>query len=232
MQRTLTRFWSIPFSVERVCFVRMGWTPKFVYLGISPEVFQPTEAAREGFVVGVGSLTFEKGIDIAIRAIATIAAPKRPALVWIANAVSHPYFEEMQSLAELLGVEYSVRTRVSDEELTGLVSRAALMIYTSRLEPFGLAPLEANACGTPVVAVAEGGVRETIHHMHNGLLVHSRNPEALGRAVLALLDDAELARQLGSRARDEVQLHWGWEAAIDRLEARLNSATTARLAAT
>lgn len=195
-------------------------------LGIASELFRTTGEPRERFVVGVGSETFEKGVDIAIRAIASIAKAKRPPLVWIANLTSHWYHEEMQSLAHTLEVDFDVRTRIADAELVSLLNRAALMIYTSRLEPLGLAPLEANACGTPVVAVAEGGVRETIRHLENGLLVLGRDPAALGRAVLTLLEHTELARRLGSRGREQVQTNWTWEAAIDRLEERLQSAMT------
>jgi glycosyltransferase involved in cell wall biosynthesis len=56
------------------------------------------------------------------------------------------------------------RWRFSDENIVELLNRAAVMVYSARLEPFGLAPLEANACATPVVAVAEGGVRESIRN--------------------------------------------------------------------
>ena len=44
------------------------------------------------------------------------------------------------------------------------IHSTAAMLYAPRLEPFGLAPLEANACGLPVIAVPEGGVRETVVH--------------------------------------------------------------------
>jgi glycosyltransferase involved in cell wall biosynthesis len=197
------------------------------YLGISVEQFRRTDVKREQFVIGVGSLTFEKGVDIAIRAIAAIPKAKRPDLTWIANVTSRPYYEQMKSLADSLDVRFSIKTKITDKELIDLLSKAALMIYTSRLEPFGLAPLEANACGTPVVAVGEGGVRESIQHMTNGLLVPDRNPVALGRAIQTLIEDTDLAQRLGSRGREEVRLHWTWEAAVDRLEALLMEARAA-----
>ena len=194
------------------------------YLGIASDLFRITGETRENFVVGVGSETFEKGVDIAIRAVASIAKPKRPPLVWIANLTSNRYHDEMQGLARSLEVDFVVRTRIADTELVSLLNRAALMMYTSRLEPFGLAPLEANSCGTPVVAVAEGGVRETQIHMTNGLLVQGRDPIALGREVLRLMEDKELASQLGMRGRALVETNWTWEAAIDRLEHSLYAA--------
>ncbi|MEO8751355.1 MAG: glycosyltransferase family 4 protein [Casimicrobiaceae bacterium] len=200
-----------------------GLDAELCYLGISSDVFRPTGVQRERFVIGVGSITFEKGIDIAIRAIAAIPEATRPPLTWIANLVSQPYCDEMQSLASSLRVAFTIRTRLPDGEVVALLNKAAVMLYTSRLEPFGLAPLEANACGTPVVAVAEGGIRETIRHMHNGLLVQSRDAAALGRATLLLLDDPGLAQRLGTRGRHDVDEQWGWDAAVDRLEAHLQA---------
>ena len=99
---------------------------------------------------------------------------------------------------------------------------ALVMVYAPRLEPFGLAPLEANACGLPVVAVAEGGVRETIIDQVNGLLVDC-NPAAMGATIQRLRDDPALARQLGAAGRKLVEANWGVEQATDRLERQLKS---------
>lgn len=207
-----------------------GLDAEVSYLGIATELFRTTSETRGRFVISVGSESFEKGVDTAIRAIASIAKAQRPPLVWIANVAIPAYHKEMQLLARTLDVDFEVKMRITDTELVSLLNRAALMIYAPRLEPFGLAPLEANACGTPVVAVAEGGIRETIRHSENGLLVNDRDPAALGHAVLTLLEDVELARQLGARGREEVVTNWTWEAAIDRLDACLHSAASAEVA--
>jgi glycosyltransferase involved in cell wall biosynthesis len=94
------------------------------------------------------------------------------------------------------------------------------LLYAPRLEPFGLAPLEANACGLPVIAVAEGGVRETVVDQVNGLLVEN-NPVAMAEAIARLSSDPSLARKLGAKARHAVKENWDLNAAIDRLEQKL-----------
>ena len=91
---------------------------------------------------------------------------------------------------------------------------------SSRLEPFGFAPLEANACGAPVVAVAEGGVRETVRDGLNGFLVDDE-PDAIARAMDRLLSDPKLAKSMGERACEYVQREWNVERGVDRLEAYL-----------
>jgi glycosyltransferase involved in cell wall biosynthesis len=74
-----------------------------------------------------------------------------------------------------------------------------------------------------VVAVAEGGVRETVVDGVNGLLVE-HDPRAMARAIERLRDNPDYARQLGENGRRLVMEKWTWSAAIDRLEARFAEA--------
>jgi glycosyltransferase involved in cell wall biosynthesis len=106
---------------------------------------------------------------------------------------------------------------ISDAELVAFLNKAALLLYTSRLEPFGLAPLEANACGLPVVGIAEGGIRETIQDGINGFLVDPE-PESIARAAERLLHDLGLAKRLGETAADYVRREWDVEESVTRLE--------------
>lgn len=196
-----------------------GRDARVCYLGIDTRLFFPTGVPRERFVVGLGAMTASKGVDLAIAAMAVLAEP-RPPLVWVADRADTAYGERMAALARDVGVRLDVRVRLSDPELARLLNRAAVMVYASRLEPFGLAPLEAAACGTPVVAVAEGGVRETIRDGVNGITVQ-RSPEELAAGIQRLLDDPGLARTLGEAGARNARSEWSIERSIDRLEAEL-----------
>jgi glycosyltransferase involved in cell wall biosynthesis len=194
---------------------------KVCYLGIDPKAFPAISPLKEKFVIGLGAFGMWKGIDLAIRAIATIEAPIRPSLVWVGNMADEAYLQDMKTLAEGLRVVLVPRVLVSQDELVSLLGRAAAMIYTSRLEPFGYAPLEANACGTSVVGIAEGGIRETIEPGVNGLLVEPGDPVGLGRAVLKYVENLDASREDGIRARNHVLDRWGLDSSIDRLESHL-----------
>lgn len=195
-----------------------GLDAKVCYLGVDTDLFRPTGVERENFIVGIGGIYLGKGIDRAISALGAIAASQRPELIWIGNFSSESYQQEMEKLAKSLGVKVSFKVRITDEEIVNLLNRAAASIYTTRLEPFGFAPLEANACGTPVVAIAEGGVRETVKEGINGFLVNDDDPVAIGEAILKLLERPDLARQIGEKAKQYVRENWTWKEALDRLE--------------
>jgi glycosyltransferase involved in cell wall biosynthesis len=195
-----------------------GLDAKVCYLGVDTALFSDQNASREDVVVGVGAFVYEKNIHFAIEALAAVPAP-RPRLVWVGNVALPTYLDVLKRHAASLGVVFEPKVRIDDHELIGILNRAMAMIYAPRLEPFGYAPLEANACGTPVIAVAEGGVRETVVDGVNGLLVE-HNVRALAQAIEHLRDHPEYARQLGESGARLVHEKWSFGASIDRLEQR------------
>jgi glycosyltransferase involved in cell wall biosynthesis len=203
-----------------------GVEAKVCYLGVDTEKFVDLNLPRENYVVGLGAFVKLKNVEFALRSLAAMPAP-RPRLVWIGNAANESYLEDMKRLAAQLEVDFEPLVKIDDDELVRVLNRALLMIYCSRLEPFGFAPLEANACGTPVLAVAEGGVRESIVNEVNGLLVDSE-PRAMAAAITRLSHDREYARRLGQTARRQVLEQWSLEAAVERLEQRLEAAVDER----
>ena len=169
------------------------------YLGVDLAAFPPSQAAKQPYIVGLGAFGPQKGIDLAIRAVAATAGHRAtppdgpPRLVWVGNVADAAYLQRMSDLAGSLGVRFEPTRMATQAALCDLLGRAAAMIYTSRLEPFGYAPLEANACGTVVVGLAEGGIRESIEPGVNGLLIDDGDPEALGQALAGYLDDLDRA---------------------------------------
>jgi len=199
-----------------------GLNAKVCYLGVDVKKFVDLNLPRENYVVGLGAFVKLKNVEFALRSLAGIPEPRRPRLVWIGNAADPLYLEAIKRLAAELKVDFEPLVKIDDDELVNILNRAMLMIYTSRLEPFGFAPLEANACGTPVLAIAEGGVRETIVDGVNGLLVDD-DPRAMADAITRLSNDREYARCLGQMGRQQVAEKWSVEASVERLERRLSA---------
>ena len=196
-----------------------GREAKTCYLGVDTDQFCDLNLKRERFIVSLGSFDENKGVELCLRSVALLSEP-RPPLVWIANSKNERYVEQMSALAESLGLDLQIKSLISDTELVETLNRASILLYAPRLEPFGFAPLEANACGTPVVGVAEAGLRETVLDGTTGLLA-DREPEAIAAALQKLLDDPGLARELGMQGAAHVRAKWGWECAVDRLENHL-----------
>ena len=105
-------------------------------------------------------------------------------------------------------------------------NRAELVVYAPYLEPFGLVPIEAMACGTPVVAVAEGGTKESVMDKETGILT-VRSEGVFAEAVSSLLKDDKRRETIGKRAVEVVRDFWTLEHAGKRMLDHLNLAIVA-----
>jgi glycosyltransferase involved in cell wall biosynthesis len=196
-----------------------GLDAEVCYLGTDLSCFVDQGLQRDRFVIGLGSYTPEKNLRLVIEALALLPQP-RPALAWVGNVDHGGILAEMTALAAARSVPFTPYLRIPDDKLVTLLNRAAAMVYAPRLEPFGLAPIEAAACGLPVIAVAEGGVRETVIDGETGLLVKN-TPGAVAEAVARLLADPALAHRLGAAGRANAARQWSLDACADRIEQAL-----------
>jgi glycosyltransferase involved in cell wall biosynthesis len=136
--------------------------------------------------------------------------------VLIGNVVDASWKNGLERLAAETGVQLEIQTMLSEPELVLQYNRATLFLYAPYREPFGLAPLEAMACRTPVVAVNEGGVRETVQNGKSGVLTE-RDERSFAVAIERLLLDEAAQKELGSRGHDAVHALWTVEQAGQRL---------------
>ncbi len=197
-----------------------GRRARVVYHGVDTARFRRTGVQKERVVLSVGAMLPAKGFDFVISALGRIPENRRPGLVIVSDRGYGAYRRLLEAHAQRNAVALTVLSRVSDDELVGWYNRASLLAYAPYLEPFGLAALEAMACGTPVVAVAEGGTRESVRGGETGILT-PRDEAAFAAAVERVMTDARLAERLAGAASDDVSRHWTWAASAERLEAAL-----------
>lgn len=190
------------------------------YHGVDVESFPALSLSRENMVLSVGALTPLKGFGLIIEGLARLPAATRPRLVLVSNYQNPDERLFLESLANRLGVEVSFLAMVDHQSLVDLYNRALMTVYTPVKEPFGLVPLESMACGTPVIGVAEGGVKETIRDGVTGRLV-ARDPDVLAAAIAELLADPALRTRIGQAGREYVEREWVWERAVSQLERHL-----------
>jgi glycosyltransferase involved in cell wall biosynthesis len=203
-----------------------GVNAQVSYHGVDVDRFRPAAADKQNFVLSVGSLTPLKGFDFLIRVMARYRGASRPPLVIASNFQNAPERAYLEQLAGELGVEVVLRGNVGDGDLVQLYSQAKAVVYAPVREPFGLVPLEAMACAAPVVAVAEGGIVESVVDGETGLLA-PRDPDAFADSIQRIVEDPALARRYGDNGRAHVLRHWTWDRAVSALERHLADATAA-----
>lgn len=191
------------------------------YLGVDTDRFcPPSHATRQPYVLSVGTIQPAKGFDFLIAALGHLPPALRPPLHIVANASDPAERAYLAALAHRHAVTVRIEMLIDDSDLARRYAEAALVLYAPVREPFGLVTLEALACGTAVVAVAEGGIPEVMRDGVTGRLT-ARDESAFAEAVGGLLASPELAARYGAQGRAHVLEHWTWARAIDRLEAAL-----------
>ena len=188
--------------------------------GVDLEMFRPdgpVEPRPPGLrrLVVVSRLVERKGIGNVIVALAEV--PRTELVVAggppEAELLDDPQARRLLDLARHHGVADCVRFRgqVERDRLPALLRSADAVACVPWYEPFGIVPLEAMACGIPVVASAVGGLVDTVADGKTGLHVPPRRPDLLGPALARLLDDPDLCRRLGGAGARRARALYGWD---------------------
>jgi L-malate glycosyltransferase len=196
--------------------------------GIDPRVWRPAEhEPASGDILFVGNLEPRKGLYVLLDAFAQLAASVPEARLLVAGGGSQ--YEEVRASVsrspalarvDLLGA-------VSHEDVPHLMRACAVLCAPAIGEPFGMAALEAMACGKPVVASDAGGLRHLVRD-GGGRRVPVGDSPALAAALREILTSPRLQRDMGEFNRRRVEQHFTWARVIDRLEAVYAEAIAAR----
>lgn len=215
--------WVAATSTDEVFeLVRMGRAQSrtsVVPCGVDIEAFTPRGrvAVRSDRprIVSVGRLVPRKGFGTLIRALPRIPGAE---LVIVGGPSPEELGDDLQAqqlqrLASELGVSDRVRLLggVARRAMPALLRSADVVACTPWYEPFGIVPLEAMACGIPVVATAVGGIRDTVVDGVTGRLVPPRDPDALGDAIATLIGDRGQAQALGDAGRERACARYTWD---------------------
>lgn len=168
----------------------------------------------------VGRIQPHKGPEVLIRAVAEMLSHSphlRPKLITVimggASGSGVGEVERLKDLTSWLGINDVVRfiDPVPRAELPQWYRAADLVCVPSYSESFGLVALEAQACGTPVVATAVGGLRTAVADGISGVLVDGHDPRAWSSVLARLLQEPQRRVLLSMRAIEHAS-HFGWDA--------------------
>jgi glycosyltransferase involved in cell wall biosynthesis len=125
----------------------------------------------------------------------------------------HPVYRQLMTLAASLRVDRRVVFvgQVSQARMPALLRSADLLVHTALHEPFGMAPLEAMACGTPVMAAAGGAHEDEVVDGATGVLVRPGRPAALAARIRHLLATPMLLQGYGIAAADRARSRYSWD---------------------
>lgn len=193
--------------------------------GVDLNLFTGTSDAepksRTHRILSVGRLVQRKGVDLIIQALPLLAEAgfNDVELLIVGgsgdalNLEEDPEAQRLRSLAKELGVEdkMTMRGQVPRGSMPAIFRSADAVVCAPWYEPFGIVPLEAMACGVPVVAAAVGGLRETVVDQKTGLHVPPKDPEALAEALARLLGNPELRADMGRAGARRARSRYSWE---------------------
>jgi glycosyltransferase involved in cell wall biosynthesis len=198
--------------------------------GFSPAEFQPYDriAARkrlglpetDRILLQLGRMVPRKGVDTVIKALGHLTHQAEKVRLVIVGGNSDepdprltPEIGRLQELATAANVADRIlfTGRKSREILRYYYAAADIFITTPWYEPFGITPLEAMACGIPVIGSDTGGIKYSVAHGRTGFLVPPKAPADLAKKIDRLLKDVRLAEQMGRRALKRVHKLFTWK---------------------
>lgn len=196
-----------------------GTTPEVVGNFVDTERFAPPKKERRRHLTIVHNSSFRaiKRVDDVVRTFALVR--KRVPESKLVLVGDGPERAGVEALARELQVAEHVTFSGAQSEVVPLLHQADVFLLPSQLESFGLAALEAMACGVPVVASRTGGLPELIADGETGFLAPPSDVEAMAERCVQLLADDALWARFSAAARQAAVTHFSERPAIERYEA-------------
>lgn len=201
---------------ERIAVIRLAPAPTFTRV-TDPARLRAVRAKYglgQRFVLNVGGLDIRKNVERLVGAFAAVYHEMREPDLRLFIVGDHtklgtsPIYPDWRPLAESLGIaQQIVCARVAEDDLAPLYSAASCFAFTSQYEGFGLTPLEAMACGAPVVCSSATSLPEVVGSA--GILVNPNDTDEIGAAIYRTLAAPELNADLRARGLAHAkQFNW------------------------
>lgn len=170
----------------------------------------PLDSNRR-LIFSIGRLVKEKGFDLIIDA-APVLLAKYPDIYFVI-AGKGPMYSEYEQKIKDNGLEQDVFLvgYVDDGARNLLFSKCELAIFPSLYEPFGIVSLESMILAKPTIVAKTGGLKGIVDHLNTGLFMTPGDKESLIEQVQLLLENKELATELGDKGKRVVERLFSWQ---------------------
>lgn len=214
---------------KRIDVVPCGFDPQEMW-PMRKEARQRLGLDNDTFtILQLGRIVPRKGVDNVIESLAVLRDRYRIRAKLLVvgghlpedGAADSPEMARLMDLSASLGLQeqISFTGQKQRSELAYYYSAADVFVTTPWYEPFGITPLEAMACATPVIGAAVGGIKSTVQEGVTGYLVPPKNPQALADRLALLHDDPVHARQLGEAGRRRAHQLYTWQSVAETIAA-------------
>ena len=176
---------------------------------------------NEWMVLQLGRMVPRKGVDTAIRGFAQMVRKENIAARMVIvgggsrqpDPAITPEIGRLQKIAAEEGIlnQVTFTGRRDRRELKYYFSAADVFISTPWYEPFGITPLEARACGTPVIGASVGGIKYTVVHGETGYLVPAKDPQAVADRLTELYENPEKLQLFSQQSLKRVNELFTWQ---------------------
>jgi glycosyltransferase involved in cell wall biosynthesis len=219
---------------------------KVVYNGVDASLFRPIPDAEipnmpdlrgKKVVLYVGHFGLRKGLIHLIRAMGRVSREVPESVLvcvggvpgWLGKGQYWRYLEQLIKTNGLEGRVFLV-DKVPNATLPVFYSACSVFVLPSYYEAFAKVVLEAMACAIPVVVTREGGPSEAIQNGGSlaGLLVRFGSETELADALITILQDERMGREMGSNGRKRIIADFTWEKVVRRLDAMYSEVLTGR----
>ena len=183
--------------------------------GVDIEKFKPAGIeADERYIFTLNKLYPTKGVDLLIYAFKKLIEENEEIFLYIGGEGEDR--RRLENIVKDLNLEEKVIFLgfVPEDKFIEYYQKSLFVVYPAIMEPFGMVPLEAMACGKPVVACKGGGPEETIIDGVTGYLV---NPEIdeVANAMTKLMENEEGRNSMGKNAREHVKVNYTWDRTVE-----------------
>lgn len=211
----------------------LGYHPEVLYLGVNTRKFVPTSkpfcANAVPVILHPARMVPWKGTEYSIRMLYRLREQNIQAKLIITDTPTiidwldkfQDYRKAMIDLIAQLGLTDKIElVQVPYAEMPNIYNQVDIVILPSTEEACPLVPLEAMACGRPVVAFRTGGIKETVVSGETGYLVDRGDTDMLTERVAELLSSPDQAKQFGQNGRTHVEKHFALSTTLSTLVAR------------